>query len=229
MKAVILAGGIGKRLRPITEMVPKPLVPVLGRPVVEYTMENLPPEVTEIIFVIGYKGEMIREQYGNEAFGRAVSYVVQAEPLGTGHAVRCAAPSVHEPFLLLYGDDVYGPDGLRRLVHHKQALLARRVEHPERFGVLVLQEDGTVAQMVEKPKAFVSDLSWVGAALLQPEFLSIETPLSPRGEYEATDMVNVLIERGRKFLVELTDLWLPANTAEEVAEVERILRARSSA
>jgi dTDP-glucose pyrophosphorylase len=131
---------------------------------------------------------------------------------------------VDEPFLLLYGDDIYGADGLQRLVRHERALLTRRVDHPERFGVLVLQDDGTVQRIVEKPKEFLSDLSWVGAAMLQPEFFQIETPLSPRGEYEVTDMVNVLIGQGKKFRTELTDVWLPANTAEEVAEAERVIR-----
>lgn len=227
MKAVILAGGLGKRLRPITEVVPKPLVPVLGKPVVEYTLENLPSEITEVVFVIGYKGEMIRAQYGDRAFGRTISYVTQTEPLGTGHAVKCAAAVVNTPFLLLYGDDVYGREGLERLVKHEWALLARRVENPERFGVLVLRDDGSVERMVEKPKEFISNLSWVGAAMLQPEFFTVETPLSPRGEYEATDMVNALIRQGKKFRTELTDLWLPANTAEEVTQAEQALRSRA--
>jgi len=226
MKAVILAGGLGKRLRPITETVPKPLVPVCGKPVVEYTLENLPSEIQEVIFVIGYKGEMIKDLYGDFAFGRKISYAVQEKQLGTGHAIKCAAPLVDTPFLLLYGDDIYGAVGLQKLVQREWALLARRVEHPERFGVLELNQDGTVKDMIEKPQTFVSDLSWVGAAKLQPEFLKVETPLSPRGEYEVTDMVNVLIKQGKKFYAELTDVWLPANTHEEVAEAERCLKNR---
>ena len=223
MKAVILAGGLGKRLRPITENVPKPLVPVLGKPVVEYTLENLPAEIIEVIFVIGYKGEMIKDLYGNDAFGKKISYVVQEQQLGTGHAVKCAASLVDMPFILLYGDDIYGKEGLQKLVKREWALLARRVEHPERFGVLKLNEDGTVSDIVEKPKEFISDLSWVGGAKLQPEFMNVETPLSQRGEYEVPDMVNVLIKQGKKFYPELTDLWLPANTHEEVAEAEKYL------
>lgn len=225
MQAVILAGGVGKRLRPVTETVPKPLVPVLGRPVVEYTLERLPSEVTEVIFVIGYKGEMIKEAYGTHAFGRTLSYAVQEQPLGTGHAVKCAAPLLREKFLLLYGDDIYGAEGLRQLVQHDWALLSRRVEHPERFGVLQLRGDGVVDRMVEKPKEFVSDLAWVGAALLQPEFLSVETPLSARGEYEVTDMVNALIGRGVPFRTEQADAWLPVNTPDEVTAAEQALTA----
>lgn len=225
MQAVILAGGLGKRLRPITEVVPKPLVPVNGRPVVEYTLQNLPEAVDEIVFVVGYKGEMMREAFGTEYGGRRVRYAEQREPLGTGHAVQQAAALVRGRFLLLYGDDVYGPEGLRRLLQHDAALLCRRVEHPERFGVVVLDGDGHVERIVEKPKEFVSDLTWVGACVVGPEVLSVETPLSPRGEYEFTDMVNVLVRRGAKFRTELAELWLPGNTKEEVEAAARELAA----
>lgn len=225
MHAVILAAGLGKRLLPVTEVVPKPLVPLNGKPIVSHTLENLPPEVTEVIFVIGYKGHMLRDTFGASVRGRPVTYVVQEEPHGTGHAVKQAAPLIHERFLLLYGDDVYGADGLQRLVRHDWALLVRRVERPERFGVVVLDGRGHVKRMIEKPTEFVSDLSWVGACVVGPEVLQVETPLSPRGEYEFPDMVNALIGRGTRFTTELADLWLPGNTHEEVAEAEGTLRS----
>lgn len=224
MQAVILAGGLGKRLRPITEAVPKPLVPVNGKSVVSYTLEHLPDEVTEIIFVIGYKGHMVREAFGAEYGGRSVRYVEQGEPLGTGHAVRKAAPLVRGKFLLLYGDDIYGSEGIQRLIRHDWALLVRRVEHPERFGVVVLGEDGHVERMVEKPKKFISNLSWVGACIVHPEILSVEVPRSERGEYEFPDMVNVLLRREVKFQTELADLWLPGNTKKEVEVAARELQ-----
>lgn len=224
MQAVILAGGLGKRLRPITETVPKPLVPLNGKPVIEYTLANLPPEIEEIVFVIGYKGHMLREAFGESFHGRRVSYVEQGEPLGTGHAVKKAQPLIRGRFLLLYGDDVYGPNGLERLIRHEWAILVRMVEHPERFGVVVLDSDGYVERLVEKPQTFVSNLSWVGACVAQPEILSVDTPLSPRGEYEFPDMVNALIGRKVRFKTELADLWLPGNTHEEIKTAEDTLR-----
>lgn len=225
MQTVILAGGLGMRLRPMTEMVPKPLVPLLGKPVIEYTLEHLPPETTEIIFVVGYKGDMIRARYGDRAFGRAIAYANQEQPRGTGHAVKQARALVRGPFLLLYGDDVYGPAGLSKLKSHEWALLVRRVEHPEKFGVVVCDDEGNVTRMVEKPAEFVSYLTWVGAGVFQPAFLDVETPLSPRGEYEVTDMVNVLVGRGVRFATEHAELWLPGNTHEEVRVAEQELRA----
>lgn len=226
MQAVILAAGLGKRLRPTTEEVPKPLVPVNGKPIVAYTLERLPEEIDEIIFVIGYKGEMLKAAYGDRYGARPVRYVEQGEPLGTGHAVKQARSVVREKFLLLYGDDVYGADGLKRLIRHDWALLARKVSHPERFGVVVLDGAGYVERMVEKPAEFVSDLSWVGACVVHPEILAMEMPLSPRGEYEFPDMVNALIARGVHFRTELADLWLPGNTHEEVRTAGAELASR---
>lgn len=224
MQAVILAAGLGKRLRPITELVPKPLVPVHGKPVVLYTLEHLPAGVDEIIFVIGYRGHMMREAFGDTYAGRPVRYIEQGDPLGTGHAVKKAAPFVRGRFLFLYGDDIYGAAGLQRLVQHEWALLVRRVEHPERFGVVVQGPQGFVERMVEKPAAFISDLTWVGACVVHPDVLAVETPRSPRGEYEFPDMVNVLIQRGVRFQTELADLWLPGNTHEEVRSAEAELQ-----
>lgn len=220
MQAVILAGGLGKRLRPVTETVPKPLVPINGRPILEYALDRLPEDITEIVFVIGYKGDMLREAYGDSVRGRNVSYAVQEEPLGTAHAMRCAAPFVHGPFLLLYGDGVYGREGLTKILQHDFSLLAHRVSNPEQFGVLVCREDGTLERTVEKPKEFVSNLTWVGAAKLPASALTLDVPRSPRGEYEATDVFNLLLQGGHVCRVEETDFWLTANTKDEISKVE---------
>jgi bifunctional UDP-N-acetylglucosamine pyrophosphorylase/glucosamine-1-phosphate N-acetyltransferase len=231
MQAVILAGGRGKRLRPITDTVPKPLVPVLGRPIVEYTLGNLPVEIDEIIFVIGYKGEMIRCAFGEHSFGRPIRYAVCEELFGTGYAVRQAASLIHGKFLLLYGDDVYGPAGLARLVRHDWALLVWRVGHPETKRVVVTDEDGCVVRLVEKPQKFISDLTWTGAGVFQPEpLLSVDTTPYRReqDEYEEVpDMFCALIDRGVKFRTELADLWLRGNTHEQHEAAAAELRRRA--
>jgi len=217
MQAVILAAGLGKRLRPITEMVPKPLVPVNGKPVIEYTLANLPPAVTEIIFVIGHKGYMMRAKFGNFWQGRKIFYVEQKEPLGTGDAVRCAAPLVKNKFLLLYGDDVHGGNGLKQLLRHPAALLVKKVSDPSRFGVVVVNEAGEVERLVEKSKQF--------AGVFPAAALKIKTPLSPRGEYEFTDVINVLVSQKTLIRAEETDFWLPGNTPEDIKAAALALAA----
>ena len=223
MQAVILAAGLGKRLRPITETLPKPLVPINGKAVIEYTLANLPSAITEIIFVVGHKGHMIKDKFGNSYQNRKIFYAEQNQPLGTGHAVKCAAPLIKESFLLLFGDDVYGPKGLEKIIKKETALLVKKVEDPSRFGVIALDKAGFVEKIIEKPKDFVSDLTWTGAGFFKSDILKIETPLSPRGEYEFTDMVNALIKNKVLIGTELADFWLPGNTPEEIKAAALIL------
>lgn len=232
MQAVILAGGRGRRLRPVTDTIPKPLVPVLGRPIVEYTLENLPVEIDEIIFVIGYKGEMIRHTFGERAFGRPVRYAMGNELLGTGYAVRQVASLIRGKFLFLYGDDVFGAVGLQRLVQHDWALLVWRVDHPEKVRVVVTDENGYVVRMVEKPKEFVSDLTWTGAGVFQPEMFAFDTTPYRREEdeyEEVPDLFLAAVGCGVKLRTELANLWLKGNTHEqrEAAAVELNRRAQT--
>lgn len=218
MQAVILAGGRGKRLRPFTDTMPKPLVPVLGRPIVEYTLENLPVAIDEIIFVIGYKGEMIRRTFGERAFGRPVRYAVCKELFGTGYSVRQAAPLIRGKFLLLYGDDVFGAAGLQRLIRHEWALLVWRVADPEKWRVVVTDEAGCVMRMVEKPKEFLSDLMWPGAGVFQTDMFTFDTTPYRRKvdeHEEVPDMFLAAVGSGVKLRTELADLWLRGNTPEQ--------------
>ena len=231
MQAVILAGGRGTRLCPVTDVFPKPLVPVLGRPIVEYTLENLPSVIDEIIFVIGYKGKMIRRRFGKRAFGRRIRYAPVRGLLGTAHSVRQAAPFLRGKFLLLYGDDVYGPAGLARLVRHDWAILVSRVEHPEHWRVVVTDEDGCVVRLVEKPHEFVSDLTWTGAGVFQPEpLLSADTAPYRREQdkhEEVPDMFCAAMDHGVKLRTELADLWLRGNTREQrEAAARELLRIK---
>lgn len=227
MQAVILAGGRGRRLRPITDTIPKPLVPVLGRPIVSYTLENLPVEIDEIIFVIGYKGEMIRRAFGKRTFGRPVYYAVCNKLIGTGYAIRQAAPLIRGKFLLLYGDDVFGAGGLKRLIRHDWVLLLWRVEQPENYRVVVTDRNGHVVRLVEKPTEFVSDLTWTGAGVFGLELLAVDTSSCRREKYEEVpDMFCALIKHGVKFKTELADLWLKGNTCEQIKAAAAELRRR---
>ena len=116
MQAVILAAGEGKRLRPFTDSMPKPMVNVQGRPILEYVISALPGNVKEIILVVGYKSDAIKKYFGDFFVDKRLSYVFQAEPKGTADAL-CAARNLltSEYFILLNGDDLYHPEDHRRL------------------------------------------------------------------------------------------------------------------
>lgn len=165
MQAVILAGGVGKRLRPLTDDIPKPMVRVNGVPILEYTLSILPKEIDEAILVVGYKKEKIIEYFGDRYGDIKLRYVVQDNPNGTGHALELARPFLKDGlFILLYGDDLYHPDDLEDLVKAaKPAVLVKEIDAPEKFGTCIVDEDGHLVELLEKDPNSPSNLTIIGA------------------------------------------------------------------
>src|SRR3989344_6712776 len=110
MQAVILAAGVGKRLRPLTNDLPKPMVKVNGKPILEYTLSILPSVIDEAILVVGYQKEKIMKHFGDSFNGLPLKYVEQEAPMGMSHALNCARPFLRKgTFLVMVGDDLYHP------------------------------------------------------------------------------------------------------------------------
>src|SRR3989344_1319341 len=125
-QAVILAAGEGKRLRPLTEHIPKPMIDVQGKPILYYVMSALPHDVDEIVLVIGYKGESIRNYFGKSFAGKRITYLSDVKPGGTGYALQEARPFVtSDYFLLLNGDDIYHPEDLKALSLKRPTVFVR--------------------------------------------------------------------------------------------------------
>ena len=206
---------------------PKQLLPVAGKPVVEHALDMLPDEVSELIFVVGGPHERkIRDYFGSgEYAGRPITFVVQKEQLGLAHAFRVAEGLVSGKWLGMVGDDIFGPKGMSSLVQHDLSVLASRVEHPEKFGVLVTDDDGYLVRSVEKPKEFISDLVWNGAMVMDENFFKIDLEPSDRGEYETPDAwMKLMQERGARIKVVEADFWLPINDKDQLEEAERVLQ-----
>jgi len=237
MQAVILMAGKGKRMAKYYEG-PKVLLPVNGKPVVEYLIESLPAEVTELIFVVGGPHEgLIRERFssgqyggpprgrGSPAGGRPITFVLQEEQLGLAHAYRVAQDLIKGRWYGMVGDDIIGAKGLKELAAHELSVLAYHVPNPEQFGVLVADEAGYLVRAVEKPPEFVSDLAWTGHMVMDESFFEVKTERSARGEYETPDVwTKMIAERGAKIKVVESELWLPINNKAQLEEAERALR-----
>lgn len=197
MDAVILAAGLGTRLRPHTLSIPKPLLTVQGRPILDLIIGALPPSVNRLFVVTHY----LREQIGNyltrqHHIGGAVE-VFQETPRGTGHAIQCCLPHLQsENILILNGDDLFGAADIAALAHGGPAILCHPVDTPEKFGIVFTNAGGFVDKLVEKPAISGTHLANTGAYLLPLEVLRQPLSLSPRGEYEITDFVNMAIARG---------------------------------
>ncbi len=227
MKAIILAAGEGKRMRPLTLVKPKPMVEVLGKPLLHHIIDALPSEITELIIVIGYKGEQIVAYFGDVFEGRPVTYIRQEKPEGQAHALLLCREFIapHERFLFLFADDLHSARALKALLRHERAILVREHEHPERFGVVTVSEDGRVRAIEEKPEHPKSNLVVTGVYLLDSNIFGFPLAEKTHGEYYIADQINKLV-KGYDVVVEKTDFWHPVGYPEDIASAEKVLKGR---
>lgn len=225
MKAVIFAAGEGKRLRPFTLDRPKPLVEVLGKPLIQHIWEVLPPSIAEVIVVVGYKQKMLRDFLGPEFMGKRVTYVEQLEPLGTGHALRICKPYLEneKKFLLMYADDLHSRDAVAKCIEYDSALLVSFIDDPRHFGVVVTNEDGTIKNIEEKPEHPQSNLAITGVYVLTPKIFDYDVSHKKNGEYYLTDMIELCIKDSPMQVVE-TGFWIPIGYPHDIVRAEEILR-----
>jgi bifunctional UDP-N-acetylglucosamine pyrophosphorylase/glucosamine-1-phosphate N-acetyltransferase len=209
MDAIILAAGLGTRLRPHTLTTPKPLLPVQGRPILDWALGALPGAVDRVLVVIHYLGEQIEAYLATQRHVPSWEAVRQHEPRGTGDALRCCRDRLRGgPFLVLNGDDLYGAADLARLARHPAGLLVHPVDEPSKFGIAFLKPDGTLERLVEKPPLEGTQLANTGAYVFPPDVFQTELKVSARGEFEITDYVTAVAQRGTVH-VERTNFWLP--------------------
>jgi glucose-1-phosphate thymidylyltransferase len=218
LKGLILSGGAGTRLRPITHTSAKQLVPVANKPVLFYGIEALVDAgVKEIGIIIAPEtGEEIREAAGDGSrFGAEITYIVQDSPAGLAHAVLTAEEFIGaSPFVMYLGDNLLR-DGLRGLVetfteHEPDALiLLTPVDDPESYGVAELDDEEHIVRLIEKPKDPPSNLALVGVYLFQNLIFDAARSLEPswRGELEITEAIQKLIDDSRTVRSEVVRGW----------------------
>ena len=220
MDAVILAAGLGTRLRPYTLETPKPLLPVRGRPILDWALGSLPPAVDRVVVVVNYLAEQIEDYLRRQTRVPEWAVVRQEEPRGTGDALRsCRDHLRSDTFLTLNGDDLYGAADLAALAARPAGVLVHPVDRPRQFGIAFLKPDGTLERLVEKPDLDGRRLANTGAYVFPKEVFRIELKKSPRGEYEITDYVSALARSGTVHVVEAT-FWLPIGTVEVWQEAQ---------
>ena len=217
LKGLILSGGAGTRLRPITHTSAKQLVPVANKPVLFYGIEALVDAgVTEIGIIIAPEtGDEIREAAGDgSAFGARITYILQDEPAGLAHAVLTAEEFIGGSSFVMYLGDNLLADGLRGLVATFRAeepdalILLTPVDDPEHYGVAELDGE-RIVRLIEKPKDPPSNLALVGVYLFQPSIFEAARSLEPswRGELEITEAIQKLIEDDHTVRSEVVSGW----------------------
>ncbi|MBI2902986.1 MAG: glucose-1-phosphate thymidylyltransferase [Candidatus Methylomirabilis oxyfera] len=233
MKALILSGGRGTRLRPITHTSAKQLVPIANKPILFYALEAIAEaQIREVGIVVGETKLEIQEAVGDGGrWGLRVSYIEQEAPLGLAHAVKIAGVFLgDDPFVMYLGDNLV-KDGIRSLVAefkqlqpNSQILLAK-VRDPQRFGVAELR-NGRVVSLEEKPPNPKSDLALVGVYMFDKTIFEAVHAIKPssRGELEITDAIQYLIDKGYRVHPHvISGWWKDTGKLEDMLEANRIM------
>lgn len=219
MQAVILAAGKGTRMYPLATDKPKPLVEVANKPVLEHNLDQMLGLVEEAILVVGYKKDMIIEKFGDNYLGIRITYVVQEEQLGTGHALLQTESKIKGSFLVMNGDDLFSRKDMESISRYENCLLVKKEKDASSFAAVVM-EKGLVKDIIEKPKGYVSDLVNVGMYFFDPEVFSILKSLkkSERGEYEIPDAVRELARQRKMHCEQVKGFWIPVGCPWHVLE-----------
>lgn len=184
MQAVILAAGRGKRMLRLTDNIPKPMLKINGRPILEYKLEILPKEIDEVIFIVGYYGECIMDYFGCRFQGRKIKYIFQKELNGTGGALHLAKGMLRDKFLVMNGDDFYHKQDLKKMMQHSFAILGYKVDDPSRYGVIKTDKRGNMIEVIENPKDAKYKLVNAGAYILTRKFFEYDLIPKKAGDKE---------------------------------------------
>ncbi len=230
MKAIIPVAGTGTRLRPFTSTVPKPLLPVAGKPILAHILDSIiKSSVDELILIIGYKGEKIRE-YVEKNYDIPARFIEQEKLLGLGYAVMLGLEEVdNEPVLIALGDTIIEL-GLDEIISEgKNTIGVRHVENPSRFGVVEVRGDRIIGlqEKPEQPKsnlAITSPYYFIASGELRKALKTIvDSGQKTRGEYQLTDALQLMVERGIDIYAKEIGGWFDCGTVETLIETNRHL------
>ncbi len=234
MKALVLSGGAGTRLRPITHTSAKQLLPVANKPVLFYGLEAIRDAgITDVGLVVGDTAEAIKEAVGDgSAFGLSATYIRQTAPLGLAHAVLVSRDYLGDDDFVMYLGDNFIVGGITPLVEEFRSvrpdaqIMLTAVPDPREFGVAELDDTGQVIGLEEKPQQPKSNLALVGVYIFRPSVHEAVRDLKPswRGELEITEAIQWLIDHGRKVTsTTISGYWKDTGNVADMLEVNRMV------
>ncbi|MEZ7901197.1 MAG: sugar phosphate nucleotidyltransferase [Flavobacteriales bacterium] len=236
MKIIVPMAGRGSRLRPHTLTVPKPLLPVAGKPIVQRLVEDIAKvsdeNIDEIAFIIGDFGTETEEQLKEiaKSLGAKGSVYHQDEALGTAHAILCAKDSLEGNVVVAFADTLFRAD-FKLDTENDGIIWVNQIDNPSAFGVVKLDEEGTITDFVEKPKEFVSDLAIIGIYYFKRgeklrnelQYL-IDNDIRENGEYQITNALENMKQKGAKFKTGQVTAWMDCGNKNVTVETnQRVL------
>lgn len=211
-------------MRPLTLQTPKTLLTVAGKPLLDYLFDALPSEITSVVLVVKYLREQIEKHCGSVFYGRPIRYV-EGSLEGTAKSFLAAAPFIEdERFLFLYGDEFPFPEDVSACLTHPLSVLCLWMEDAREHGMALLRDDGTIAEIQEKPARPKSHLVANGVMALSRSIFSIPPTVGANGEYHFTDMLNRFVQRNRVTAVRSSSNIGGISTPADIERVERMLR-----
>jgi UDP-N-acetylglucosamine diphosphorylase/glucosamine-1-phosphate N-acetyltransferase len=209
MKAVILAAGEGKRLRPFTETMPKVMLPVANKPILEHVLDSVRKSgIDEVIVVVGYKKEVIME-YFERYNDLKITYVTQVKQLGTAHALLQAKEHIKEPFLVLSGDNIVDEHSISSLIKDPSdyAMLIRENPQPSKYGVVFI-ENNILKKIVKQPLEKKGGLISTGIYIFPPTIFENVAAFVAQGNYSLFSVIQSIVDSGAQITTLLTDAWM---------------------
>jgi UDP-N-acetylglucosamine diphosphorylase / glucose-1-phosphate thymidylyltransferase / UDP-N-acetylgalactosamine diphosphorylase / glucosamine-1-phosphate N-acetyltransferase / galactosamine-1-phosphate N-acetyltransferase len=226
MQAVIMAAGLGTRMRPVTYKTPKGMLEIKGRPLLEWTFDFLPEEITEVIITVNHLGDQIKNHFGEEWKGRKVKYVFQKELNGTGGSIDACKDYLSDKFIVVNGDDLFYKKDLEKLCQEDLAILAYEVEDPSKYGVFKLDKEGHLIDVIERPKTKEFRLINIGAYALNKKFFDYDLVRITETEFGLPQTLAKMTDKYKVKVIPATH-WFPVGCPEDLekaqTEIEKFL------
>src|SRR3989344_119365 len=232
MQAIIMAAGKGLRMRPLTESVPKPLLKLNDKTILDYTISQLPDEINEVIIVVGYLKDLIKEHVNANFPELNVKFVDEDQLLGTGYAVYACKDLIQERFLVLNGDDLYSKADLENLITVKMGLLIKKLQgtklQARKTGKVLVDNAGNLVDIIETviEEEEIVNIN-IGAYILDGRFFNYELVQIQNNEYGLPQTIAVMARDGVEVKILESDFWLPIGYPEDLEKAKLLFSSQT--
>lgn len=226
MQAVILAAGRGKRMKELTENVPKPLLTVLGNNLLEHKFSALPKEITEVVIITGYLGDKIRQHFGAEFNGRKIKYVEQKELMGTMLALKEAETILNGRFLVMMGDDLYSKEDITSCLRHPWSVLVKKMDDNGRGARVSIDKGKHITDITEGVELERGMLNNAGLYVLGVDIFKYPLVQIPSGEF---GLPQTIARAAKDFDVTVVESknWHQISSPEDLIQVEKLFSEKN--
>ncbi|PIW92895.1 MAG: hypothetical protein COZ28_03735 [Candidatus Moranbacteria bacterium CG_4_10_14_3_um_filter_44_15] len=226
MQAVIMAAGEGTRMRPLTYKMPKPMLLIKDKPLLEWTLSFLPREISEVIIIVNYLADRIQNYFGDSFGGRKIKYVFQKELNGTGGALHACRDYLQDRFIVVNGDDLFYKKDLEKLCGENLAILACEVDDPRKYGVFKMDKEGNLIDIIERPQTKDLRLINTGAYALNKNFFDYDLVPITETEYGLPQTVAKMTDKYKVKIIP-AEHWFSVGSPDDLekaqTEIEKFL------